>query len=146
MQEEKQESFGLGQIIKNILIGIILGIANIIPGVSGGTMAVVTGVFDKLIAILTFDFKVIKKQWRFIVALVVGMAIAVFGFFWVIKYLLAHFPIATNLFFVGVVLGTCPFIFRKTFAGKGAYGSENHSLPIDAGIADWDDDCPGRTG
>lgn len=29
--------------VKNILKGIIIGIANIIPGVSGGTMAVSNG-------------------------------------------------------------------------------------------------------
>ena len=34
--------------IKNILKGIVIGIANIIPGVSGGTMMVAMGIYDKL--------------------------------------------------------------------------------------------------
>ena len=35
--------------IKNLLKGMVIGIANIIPGVSGGTMAVSMGIYDKLI-------------------------------------------------------------------------------------------------
>lgn len=34
--------------IKNLLKGIVMGIANIIPGVSGGTMAVSMGIYDKI--------------------------------------------------------------------------------------------------
>ena len=35
--------------IKNVLKGMVIGIANIIPGVSGGTMMVAMGIYDKLI-------------------------------------------------------------------------------------------------
>ena len=35
--------------IKNILKGIVIGLANVIPGVSGGTMMVSIGIYDKLI-------------------------------------------------------------------------------------------------
>ena len=35
--------------IKNILKGIVIGLANVIPGVSGGTMMVSMGIYDKLI-------------------------------------------------------------------------------------------------
>ena len=34
--------------IKNILNGILMGVANVIPGVSGGTIAVVLGFYDRL--------------------------------------------------------------------------------------------------
>ena len=34
--------------IRNFLIGIVIGIANVLPGVSGGTLAVVLGIYDNL--------------------------------------------------------------------------------------------------
>lgn len=47
--------------IKNLLKGMVMGIANIIPGVSGGTMAVSMGIYDKLIYCITHLFKEFKK-------------------------------------------------------------------------------------
>ena len=48
--------------IKNILKGMVIGIANIIPGVSGGTMMVAMGIYDKLIHCVTHIFKEFKKS------------------------------------------------------------------------------------
>jgi len=42
--------------IKEILQGIVIGIANIIPGVSVGTMMVAMGIYDKLIESITHLF------------------------------------------------------------------------------------------
>ena len=53
--------------IKNILKGIIMGIANILPGVSGGTMAVSMGIYDKLIQCISHFFSEFKKSSFFII-------------------------------------------------------------------------------
>ena len=39
--------------LKQILQGMVVGIANIIPGVSGGTMMVAMGLYDHLIHAIT---------------------------------------------------------------------------------------------
>ena len=52
--------------IKEILEGIIIGIANIIPGVSGGTMMVAMGIYDKLIESITHLASQFKKSMRFL--------------------------------------------------------------------------------
>ena len=39
--------------LKQILSGVVIGVANIIPGVSGGTMMVAMGIYDKLISEIT---------------------------------------------------------------------------------------------
>ena len=49
-------------IVKNILKGVVIGLANIIPGVSGGTMMVAMGIYDKLIHCITHLFKELKKS------------------------------------------------------------------------------------
>ena len=52
--------------IKDILKGMVIGIANIIPGVSGGTMMVAMGIYDKLIHCITHIFKEFKKSVLFL--------------------------------------------------------------------------------
>ena len=44
-------------LFKDILRGVVIGIANAIPGVSGGTMMVSMGIYDKLIYSVTHLFK-----------------------------------------------------------------------------------------
>lgn len=67
--------------IKDVLKGMVIGIANIIPGVSGGTMMVSIGIYDKLIYCITHLFSEFKKNIKFLLPIVVGMAIAVVGSF-----------------------------------------------------------------
>ncbi|MBN1594830.1 DUF368 domain-containing protein [candidate division FCPU426 bacterium] len=46
--------------VKNILQGMVIGVANIIPGVSGGTMALVLGIYERLIAAIhNFSWKTV---------------------------------------------------------------------------------------
>ena len=65
--------------IKNVLKGMVIGIANIIPGVSGGTMMVAMGIYDKLIHCITHIFKEFKKSFLFLLPIAIGMGIAVIG-------------------------------------------------------------------
>ena len=53
--------------IKDVLKGMVIGIANIIPGVSGGTMMVAMGIYDKLIHCITHIFKEFKKSILFLI-------------------------------------------------------------------------------
>ena len=49
--------------LKQILQGMVVGIANIIPGVSGGTMMVAMGLYDHLIHAIT-HLKVNSKKYE----------------------------------------------------------------------------------
>ena len=91
--------------IKNVLKGMVIGIANIIPGVSGGTMMVAMGIYDKLIHCITHLFSEFKKNVLFLAPIAVGMAIAVVGSSFTIEKLFESFPFQTSLFFVGLVVG-----------------------------------------
>ena len=46
--------------LKQVLQGMVVGIANIIPGVSGGTMMVAMGLYDRLIHAITH----LKKEFK----------------------------------------------------------------------------------
>ena len=96
-----------------LLKGFIMGIANIIPGVSGGTLAIILGIYEKLIDVLSSFWKNLKKNILFVLPLLVGMGVALIAGSFVIDWGLKNFPIATTMFFVGLVIGGIPFIYMK---------------------------------
>ena len=96
-----------------LLKGFIMGIANIIPGVSGGTLAIILGIYEKLINILSCLWKNIKENLKFLIPLFLGMGIALIAGSYVIDWGLTNFPIATTMFFIGLVIGGIPFIYAK---------------------------------
>lgn len=99
--------------IKDILKGMVIGIANIIPGVSGGTMMVAMGIYDKLIHCITHIFKEFKKSILFLLPIGIGMVIAVVGSSFGIEMLFEKFPMQANLLFIGLVVGGLPAIWKK---------------------------------
>ena len=99
--------------IKSILKGMVIGIANIVPGVSGGTMMVAMGIYDKLIHCITHLFSEFKKSVLFLIPIAIGMGIAIVGSSFGLEYLFAHFPIQTNLLFIGLIVGGLPAIWKN---------------------------------
>lgn len=99
--------------IKNILKGMVIGIANIIPGVSGGTMMVAMGIYDKLIHCITHLFSEFKKNVLFLLPIVIGMGIAIIASSFTIEKMFEHFPFQTSLLFVGLVVGGLPAMWKN---------------------------------
>lgn len=99
--------------IIEIFKGMMIGIANVIPGLSGGSIAVAFNVYDKFIYGFSNFFrhpiKTIKLLWAIILGMGLGIAISVVG----VIYFLDNFPIPTTMLFVGMVLGSLPFIVKK---------------------------------
>jgi len=99
--------------IKNLLVGIALGTANIIPGVSGGTIAMTMGIYERLIGIASNIFKDLKKNIMFLLPIGIGMVLAILLLSKVINYSLENYEFQTVFFFVGLILGGMPFLFKK---------------------------------
>ena len=102
-----------------VLAGVLFGLANVIPGVSGGTMAVVFGVYERLIGILSDPIKGIKKEWKFILVFGVGAVIGILAFGKLMNWLLERYPAQSAMFFVGVILGSLPMLFKSSFMRGG---------------------------
>ena len=100
--------------------GMAIGIANAIPGVSGGTIAFVLGIYEKLTySISTLPTALIKLKWKDIIESLkilipafLGAAVSIFLFLNIINYLFSNYPVPTKIFFVGLVLGSFPFITK----------------------------------
>ena len=104
--------------IKNVLKGMLIGVANIIPGVSGGTMMVSMGIYDKLIHSLTHLFKEFKESMKFLIPIFIGMGIALVGLSFIIEPAFEHFPLQTSCLFIGLIVGGLPAMWQKV-KGKG---------------------------
>ena len=104
--------------IKNVLKGMVIGIANVIPGVSGGTMMVAMGIYDKLIHCITHLFSELKKNVLFLAPIALGMVLAIIGSSFTIEKMFEVFPFQTSLLFVGLVVGGLPAMWKNVKGKK----------------------------
>lgn len=99
--------------LKQLLIGTILGIANILPGISAGAIALSMGIYDKVIYAITHMFSDFKNSMKILIPILFGAGISIICLTFVIEYLFTYFPLQTNLLFVGLIIGGLPMIFNK---------------------------------
>lgn len=112
--------------LKDILKGIVIGVANAIPGVSGGTMMVSMGVYDDIIYCITHLFKQLKKSIMILLPYFIGMVVGIIGLAFSIKSLYANFPFQTSMVFIGLILGGIPMIWQKVRYGSA--GKKKNSI------------------
>ena len=112
------------EFIVNILRGMVIGLANVIPGVSGGTMMVSMGIYDRLILVLTHFIKKFKEAVMLVMPMGIGMVLAIALFSKIFsEFLFPKFPLQTNLFFIGLIIGGLPVIYKKVKGKKTGFGS-----------------------
>lgn len=116
--------------IINVLKGVVIGIANAIPGVSGGTMMVIMKVFDRILGAVSI--KKLKENFVFLVTIVLGMGIGILASSLVLDYCFEHYYVQTQFFFMGVILGSLPMIYKE--ATKEKKLEPLHILPFAIGI------------
>lgn len=99
--------------LSDFLKGIIIGIGAVAPGVSGGAFAVMLGVYDKLTdAIANIFHNMINKIIR-LLPLGIGICVGILGFSRVMKYLFEHHESQVKFLFIGLMLGTLPYVFNE---------------------------------
>lgn len=101
------------EFIWNMIYGAIIGIANIIPGVSGGTMAVILNIYDELISAVSNFTKAFKKSLMLLIPIGLGAGVGIILFSKLIGYLLETHPMPVNFFFMGLIIGSVPMIYKR---------------------------------
>lgn len=96
-----------------VLKGTAMGIGNAIPGVSGGTIAVVTKIFDRLVEAITPNIKKLLKNMPFLIPVGLGMVIGIFCTSVILDRLFETYYVPTQLFFLGLIVGSIPTILRE---------------------------------
>ena len=96
-----------------VLKGACVGIADAIPGVSGGTIAFILKIYDRLLDAIDINLKKLKKNLPFLIPLGIGVVLGIFLASKVLGYLFENHNVPTQFFFMGVIIGSLPAIFRE---------------------------------
>ena len=112
----KLEGYGMQitKVIRDFLNGLAFGITETVPGVSGGTIAIILGFYTELIEAVNHFTENAKKYTKFFIPMALGIATGVIIFSAVMNYMLSNFSFPTMTFFIGLIVGIIPLIYRKT--------------------------------
>lgn len=88
-------------------------------GISSGVLCVIFGIYEKLVNSILGIFKDFKKNFLFLLPIVIGVFIGVILFGNVLNYLFSSFESATKVLFIGLILGSIPALFKQANSKKG---------------------------
>ena len=117
----------------NFLRGVLIGIAEVIPGVSGGTLALITGIYSRLLNNIDLLFKSLRNisnpkimatnlkalEWKFLLPVFIGMAIALMTTASFMEGLLESNPIELRAVFAGLVAAGIYIPFKMSVKVNG---------------------------
>jgi putative membrane protein len=101
-------------LIRQLLIGIVIGGGMILPGVSGGVLAVIFGIYEQLLDSVSHFFNNVKKNIRFLTPLLIGLIIGVLIFGKILFFVFDKYPMESKFTFIGLILGGLPILFKET--------------------------------
>ncbi|GAC42748.1 DUF368 domain-containing protein [Paenibacillus popilliae] len=120
---------------KNIFRGILIGASDLIPGVSGGTIAIILGMYERMIAAISGFF---SQEWKnhlgFLIPLGIGIGTSLLLLSRLMKWLLAEHPQPTFFFFLGLIVGILPILWKEADASR-SFKAVHYILAIVAGAA-----------
>ncbi len=116
--DEKQEKYNPLQVFKLVVEGILIGAGAILPGISGGVLSVAFGIYQPMMELLAHPFKALKKYYKLLIPVGIGVALGFVLFANVVEWL---FNIAANvalMIFAGLIFGTMPKLLESTEEGE----------------------------
>ena len=98
---------------KECVKGIAIGAGAILPGISSGVLCVIFGIYEKLLDSILNFFKNPKQNIKFLLPIIIGVAIGVILFSQILNYLLYKYTIQTKSIFIGLILGSIPSLIKQ---------------------------------
>jgi putative membrane protein len=114
-----------GQFLFDVFRGLLMGVAEVLPGISGGTVALIIGIYERVVLsasravkgfllLLSFSKTNWRKarerfqgiDWKLLVPLLIGMALAILGSSAAVYPLIIAFPTITSAAFAGLILAS----------------------------------------
>ena len=102
--------------LENIIYGIAMGIFEVVPGISGGTLAFIFGIYETLIDAISNLKKDFKKSFKILFPSLMGMGIGIYCFSFIISFLHKKYPMETNFWLTGLIVGIIPSITIEAFS------------------------------
>lgn len=114
------------------LKGMFVGSGAILPGVSGGALAAIFGLYEPIITFLADIKKDFLKNILFFLPVGLGGLFGVFVLATPIDYGLTNYPVFVLWGFIGVIIGTFPFLYKE--AGKNGRKNKHLILALVTGM------------
>lgn len=99
--------------IKELIKGIIIGIAKIIPGLSGAVLMISFNLYDRAIESITCFFSNPKKNFIFLANLGFGIVLGIVLFSKILVFFVTNYYLYTTSLFLGLIMGGLPVIYKK---------------------------------
>lgn len=119
--EMKDNKKNKNKSLLTILDGFFMGLADSVPGISGGTIALILGIYEQLISSISFFFSNLLKigklvrsnEFKFLVKLVVGIAIGILLSLKTIDFLIKNYESSIFSFFTGLIIASVFVVTRR---------------------------------
>ncbi len=99
--------------LSNCFKGIAIGSGAILPGISSGVFCVIFGIYEKLLDSILNFFRDVRKNFKFLFPIMVGIGLGIILFGNILNYCLYQFPIQTKSIFIGLILGSIPTLIKE---------------------------------
>ncbi len=113
--------------LKDLVVGVLIGIMSMLPGASGGTIAVVFGIYERLIADVADIRRKLLKDLNFIIPVGIGIVIGLLVCAVGIDALLQDWEVPLMFFFAALIVCQVPDIYRLS-------NDENDGRPTGSNI------------
>lgn len=100
--------------IIRFLKGLIIGAGLITPGVSGGILAIILNLYEEMLNAINTFFKHFRNNFNFLFPIILGILFGVFLFGNVLMVLFTKYESIAKFAFSGFIIGSIPFLFKKT--------------------------------
>lgn len=101
------------QSLYDFIKGIFIGAAAILPGISSGVICMIVGLYEKLLDSVIHFFKDIKKNFKFLLPIVLGGIVGCIIFSNILVYFFNTIPMQTKSLFIGLLLGSIYILYKK---------------------------------
>lgn len=101
--------------MRDLILGLVMGVANVLPGISGGTIAFVSGRYSEIIRALAslLKFKAKREEIWLLTKIGVGAIVSIVALSKFIDELYQNFPAKTSSFFAGLIAGGLFFLWKS---------------------------------
>lgn len=120
--------------VKEVLVGVIIGIASMLPGISGATMCVSFGIYERLVRDVARLRVYLRKDFLFLFLLATGVIIGTVVAAKILSGAMDRYPTESQFFFAGLIAGQIPVVYRMTEPRNGRWTRSNW-IALAAGFA-----------
>lgn len=96
--------------VKDLLVGVLVGVVSMLPGASGATIAVIFGIYERLISDLASIRAKLLRDLRFIIPVGLGIVIGLFVCAFGLEALMDEWEVPMMFFFATLILTQIPDI------------------------------------